>query len=151
MKWSKIIGTILSFAVLVCAAIVYLPAEYFVLERNGSIEWAQKTTSLKLKKYEVLGTSREIQDWLLKLDGAPGEEAAVTFLVWGLDNQNDFDTILKGIDPEKRTALFTWLAETTLNRGLDESFLQAFETKHLGLSQSIEDEINRIRLSAEHR
>lgn len=126
MKSIKIGISLFCALMLLCATAVFVQAEYFVLEKKWSIEWCLEATKLKLKKYDLTGRPEELRTWLLTVDGAPGQEAAVLFLSWGLDNQNDFEFILEGIDAKRRPAIIDFLAGMVIERGMEDSFRASF-------------------------
>ncbi|MBX3293223.1 MAG: hypothetical protein KF881_10095 [Acidobacteria bacterium] len=106
--------------------VILIPVEY-LLQGKYTIEYAQKITSLKLWKYEVIGHPDELRKWLSKGDGAPGQEATVMFVIWGLTHQDDFELILDGFPEEKKQANVNFIASMIDDRLLDDEFLNSFE------------------------
>ncbi|MGH9946366.1 MAG: hypothetical protein ACRD6X_04130 [Pyrinomonadaceae bacterium] len=126
MKAIKTFTILVSIIILIGATVVLVPAEYFVLERKWSIEWGQKGTYLKLKKYELIGQPEELRTWLLEIDGAPGQEAFVNFIIWGLDHPDDFALIIGGLEPDRKPSLLVVLAGMIQDRKLENLFRKSF-------------------------
>jgi hypothetical protein len=139
-----VIGSVLVLMMAIVTAF-YVPAEHLVFERKWSIEWGQQATWLKLRKYELIGRPEELRTWLQQIDGAPGQEAAVIFLSWGLDNQHDFVSILEGLDIKRKAEIFNLLGSMIVERGMKSSFRQSFSGVSSDVVNEILMEVDRIK------
>lgn len=111
-------------------AVVLVPVEYLVPELNGDIEWSKQVTRLKLRKYEMVGGPEKLRSWLYHQDGAPGQETAVAFISWGLENPDDFELIVEGMDPGEKPRILSWLAGMIVDRKFENSFRSGFSERN---------------------
>lgn len=145
---AKIFATIsmvlLFFAALVILLGVVVPVEYIVPEVTGDIEWSKQVTRLKLRKYEIVGRPEELRAWLSHQDGAPGQETAVAFISWGLDNQDDFELIIDGMDHAEKPGISSWLAGMIVDREFENSFRSSFSGRNSPTVQEILSQVDRM-------
>lgn len=121
---------LLAFVAMLILVGVFVPVEFLVPEFTGDIEWSKQVTKLKLRKYEVVGRPEELRSWLYHQDGAPGQEVAVAFISWGLENQGDFELIVDGMVPAEKPGIISWLSGMIVDRKFEDSFRSSFSERN---------------------
>lgn len=121
---------LLAFVAILVLLGVFVPVEYLVPELTGDIEWSKQVTRLKLRKYEIVGRPEELRSWLYRQDGASGQEVAVAFLSWGLENQGDFELIVDGMVPAEKPGIISWLSGMIIDRKFEDSFRSSFSERN---------------------
>jgi hypothetical protein len=135
--------------VLILTAILIFPPTpvVSVVYRNlGDIQQARISTNWILRKYKFTKSPREIRNWLLEYHGeAPGQEVFYAVADWSLTNQNDFISIIDGIESDKNENILQLMAIGIVDSQPVNKFEEAFKQFDSQELRELKTEVERIR------